>query len=381
MSVLGPYHHLQALIGKIISGKYWVHVSAAVIICTSLFLHFPSYGYVIDHLVGDSSLPEWNNVLTQRDHLLTPQEHPPETHRAKTTFRLTVPLLARALFLDVAGLMVLSTVIGVLSVVLTLLLAHRLTNDRRMAFLFTACVTMTYAGSAAFFDVWGFFDGFGYFFLLLALYFHDRWYAVSAAVLLASFTDERALIASGVVLLYHWHEQGRMGMRHRLPATVLACAAAWVVYFVIRWVLARYFGFQTHTDLVGFSVLRANETILMWSLWMMFEGGWLLVLPFLVAPFYQKKDPTQFFYLAGLLVIVTVGFCVFDVTRSLAYGFVLMFPALRYLAASIRPEQLGRILFVAATITLLQPMNFIMGGRELLSVDPLPLKVIYWLLS
>lgn len=380
MTVTRPIERMLSGMDRIATGIYWALRSALVIAMMSLFLHFPAYGYLIDHLVGRSDLPEWNNVLAQRDQLFTPQEHSPETHRAKTAFRLTVPVLAKVLRLDIVGLMALSTFIGVLDLYLSLLLAERFTNDKRQAFLFTLCLAMIYAGSAAFFDVWGFFDAFGYFFLLLALYARRQWYIVFLAVFLASFTDERALIASSVVFVFHWQEHRRQGAAN-LPINALACAAAWCLYFLCRWGLSARFHFQTHTDLIGLPSLKMNEPLLMWSAWMMFEGGWLLVLPMFLIPMFRVDQRRYIPYAWCALLIFAVGICVMDTTRSVAYGSIILVPALCYATETWDRIRTQRILLFAALVSLLQPMNFMLGGRELLSVDPLPIKIIFWALE
>ncbi len=374
---LDPYGRLLSGLEHFVKGDRWKLRSTLVLVLLSFFLHYPSYQHLHQHLSGELIEENWSHVEWQRDALLSPASEVESDRLKKTTFRLTVPVIARTLHLGPLGIYLLQVLLGVLLIHLTLTLAHRHTQDRVMALFFTTGLVCTYAGSAAFFDTWGHFDAFAYFLLVLALA-SRRAPVIFGAVLLAAFTDERALIASAFVLLYHGLERrdgATTGSRSTWPAVVAVCAS-WSTYFAVRYCLNVQHGFATDTSGIGMAVMWEQINPLAWGLWTGLEGAWLLVLAFFVMLGLARDGKRMGLYGGALLVLIVVTSMVTDLTRSMAYAFVMLFPILAWLHGRLHADQLRTLLFFACLVSLLHPMYYTFGKDLLYPVDSMPIKAL-----
>jgi len=374
---LDPYGWAIARLDRALGGPRWMLRATIALVLLSLFLHFPSCQHLRQHLSGEHPEENWTNIERQRDALLSPHAHLEGSRLDKTTFRLTVPAVAKVLQLGPLGIYVLQFLLGLALVWLLLSVAYRHTGDRVTAALFAAMVVCAYAGSAAFFDTWGHLDAFAYFLLALALAAR-RAPVVFLAVFLAALTDERGLVASAFVLLYHLLEGPGVGHKRRwtMGTAVLAVVGAWAAYFACRAALAQSCGFRTSTAGIGPGTLLEQIDALAWGLWSGLEGGWLVVAAFLVALLMARDVWRTVLYGGALLVLLLVAIMVTDITRSMAYGFVLLFPAMAWLACALPPERLRALLFFAALVSVLHPMYYTFGDGQLYPVDPVFIKAL-----
>lgn len=371
-----PYGAILRALERFVGGPWWITKSTLVLVFLSLFLHYPSLHHLKDHLSGITEEPNWTNLEQQRDAPFIAVDHVPGSYQENTQLRLTVPLLARLLDLGPEGIYRLQEFLGILLIAMSLSLAQRLTGRRVDALLFTAGLVFTFAGSAAFFDTWGHRDPFAFFLLMLALAVPSAW-VVGPAVLLAAFTHECALVASVGVLLFHaLRPTPSEGPPRRSLALILAVPLAWVAVAALRsWLGSRY-GLRTPVDQVGLHTFLQQLDGMLWGLWSGLEAAWVLLLAFLVLLFAERRWGTLLAYGLALLLVVAVAAGMRDVTRSMAYGFVLLFPALAWLAARLRKEQLRALLFMACLVSMLHPMSYTFGDAKLYPVDPIPVKAL-----
>lgn len=360
---------LEAVVG----GRHWKVRHTILLVALSFILHFPSFQHIRRHLSGAVPEATWTALMAQRDHPFTQQQHAAGSHEEKITFRLTVPLIAKVLHAGPWGVYAIQVVLGVLLLYFTLLLAERITQDRVSALLFTAGIMLIYPGSAAFFDTWAHRDPFAYFFLVLALV-AQRWSVVALALFLAAFTDERALIVAPFVLLFHaWERRAEGGV-----SCAYAGLLAMIIYGAVRYALAYTMHLSMGTDGIGIAVLLNGLDPLSWGIWSGLEGAWSLVLVFFVCLWKLRDRRRLLGYGIPLLLIIATTGMVTDLTRSMAYGFVLLFPALARCKQVLPPVQLNVVLLVATVISLLHPMYYTFGYALLYPVDPLWVKVLRW---
>lgn len=374
------YAPVQAWLHRFLSGERWKWKATFWLVALSLFFQFPAYNYLWAHLTGAEVNPFWEHIQEQRHHLLTYTEQPPGSHLEKTTYRLTVPFLAWLFHLGTAGLYALQFLLGIALVWLTLTFCERQHGDPTDAFLFTAGLVFTYAGSAAFFDIWGQRDPFGYFFLVLALFTRNPWIAFGST-LLAGFADERALIASSLVLLHH--SMDRTEMKEQRPArprfgnTVFAVLCAWVVYLLLRFALSHFLGFRAGTGELGLTMFFRNLDQLLWGLWSGLEGQWLIVLVFAVFLWRSEQRYWCVLFLVGLTAVAATALLVDDTTRSMAYGFIVLFPAYAWLAHRADKRQVRVVLLFAVLVSLIHPLYFKLGTGSMIPVDPVFMKALH----
>ena len=374
------YAPVQARLQRFLAGDRWQWKATLWLVVLSLFFQFPAYNYLWAHLTGTEINPFWVHIQEQRHHLLTWTEQPAGSHLEKTTFRLTVPFIAWLLHLDTGALYILQFIMGVVLILLTLRFCVRENGDRVSAFLFTAGLVFTYAGSAAFFDIWGQRDPFGYFFLVIALFSRNP-VVVLLSTLLAGFADERALIASSLVLLHHALNKPASAANDRsssfLPRTALSVAGAWLAYGGIRFALMHYCGFRTGTGEIGLGMFFRNLDQLLWGLWSGLEGQWIILLVFLVFLWRTKNRSWSLLFLGALGAVAAAALLVDDTTRSMAYGFIMLYPAYTWLSRRADGRQAQVVLFFAMLVSFIHPLYFKLGTGSMIPVDPLFMKALH----
>jgi hypothetical protein len=252
--------------------------------------------------------------------------------------------------------------IGFAFLALVLRLGRRETGDRVSAFFLAASLAFGYVGKAGFVDLFCWFDGWAYFFLLAALAMRGP-LAVFLLASLAAWTDERAFIALGLVTVWHLLPAPGEDPR-RVPQEAAAVVAAALGYVVLRAGLAAAFSLYTPTEDAGLSVLAQQLPLLGLAAWTSLEGAWIPVLTGLWA----WRDPeARVALLAGGLVtalLLVVSFGVIDMTRSGAYAFPAAFIGVRLLSGRVSREFLRATLFVAALVSLLFPDHYLQTGWQ-----------------
>jgi hypothetical protein len=347
------YDRLIASAERAVSRPAWRAKVALLAFALSLYTAWPPYA----ELRAGSFHEDWDAVLAQCAHPLTPQTHDPASHSAKIAFRLTVPALAYVLRLGLPGLLVLQHLALFGLFCYAALLAERATNDRVTAWFATLGLALTFPGNVLCSDLAGFFDGVAYA-LLLAAMFHRGRLAVFALCLAAAFVDERGFLATGLVFLWHWTDR-------RLAAAV---ALAGATYLAARFVLGHFCGLHTPTS--GTNLLPEQAHRLPFALWTAMEGFWL---PVLFAAWLALKGGQWLRtlpYLAASAVLAAIALSVIDITRSMGYLLPVVFVGLRELAHSRPLLSLRRLVLSAALISLV-PTCFASGQRTIV-FPPLP---------
>ena len=154
-----------------------------------------------------------------------------------------------------------------------------------MAFLVCLAIACVWPGLAAFHDLrGGYYDAVALCLLLLSMAAESP-ALVGICAFLAAWTDERALIALPLVLLFR-----ATNARARVAAIAIAGAG----YAVTRVALAFLYGWTTNTAGAGFGVFRHQASMLPVGIWTGLGGCWILV----IASMYVLLRKKQFFTLA-----------------------------------------------------------------------------------
>lgn len=363
-----------------------------VALVAALFVSFPSY----EKLLDDESAKAWEPILQQFEspltgisELLAEGERGTGSHASKKTFRLTVPVVGHFLGLGILGALVLQFVAGVLLFYFAADIVHRSTGDRSTALFATLAVGFSSPGIASFVDLGGFFDGVALFFLAAAIR-ADRPLWIGTSVFLAAWTDERALIASSLVLLYHSiraenrdaQEGAGPDETFRItflrPAT-LAVVGAWIGYFALRFSLAFSLGLETATGGVGLGVFLDQVNMIPMGVWSGLEGGWLLVALAILALVVERRFALLAAFLFFLGVVVAVALSVVDVTRSMTYALPALFVAIRILARVDRRSQVRLYSALACLVSLAWATYGAGGPTTIWWHYPLPVQIARWI--
>ena len=163
------------------------------------FAHFPTTTFCAKRRIR---VP--GGMLRSRFRILPPiwaAGLPPASHEAKLTFRLAVPVLARTLHLGRDGMLALFALCGVFTLYLTLDLSFRITQNRIAAAAVCLGVACVWPGVLAFHQLLGgFYDAVALCLVLAAMWAPAPLAAIG--LLAAAWTDERALLAGLLVMVY-----------------------------------------------------------------------------------------------------------------------------------------------------------------------------------
>ncbi len=296
-----------------------------------------------------------------------------DSHKSKMAFRLTVPLLGKALGIgsggsgkDIVVLYLIQSLLLLPFLYMLLELPARFTS-RKNALLFAVGCSFTYLCKAFFWDYDFWFDAYAYFFILAGLYFRNP-LLVALSLFLAAWTDERAFTALPGVFLFHLIQQAD----YRIPGTpgqvkkavvsreCLAVVLAGFLYLLLRVLLTLKSELWTPVGAqagVSLDMIPYQFQHRLIGVFLTFEGLWLIPAWCLFLLFSRHKA----FFLVLLLVLcaqVVIAYSVYDITRSMAYSFPVLIIFFALLARNAG-RYVHTFLPVAAMACLLIPTQFL----------------------
>lgn len=349
-----------------IAGKSWR--AGLFLAAVAYFFHFPSYDVaIILHEMDDA----WKAIFTQVAEPFTDHNalYEPESHSTKLAFRFVPALLLKALgvhSIAAAFLVQFSLVVVFYWLLFTVLRLY--TGQPRTALWLALTVCFIMAGHVHPSDYRGIFDILALDLLLLAILLRRTIWVVPV-ILLAAFTDERALMATPALILLELYLSDRytslvsiaQGSRSR---PVLLVLASWALYFLLRYGLGRTFGLHTSpVDL--FHYLGTNIPNIPYGIYIGLEGHFL-VAGVALALFYRRKSYTFLFLLSlCYLVLQFFALCVVDINRSLSY---LILWILFVWIVTFREKPSGTVLDLAGWVILISVLYD--------DFHPLPIQVV-----
>jgi len=359
--------------------RYYIHkLSFFTVILTWLFAA-PKVFYF--YLQPDLS-PAWETIMLKSQDLTNNLEHiDPNSWQAKKVFRLTIPLIIKLLHISPHIIIFFQIIIGFLIYFFSYKLAFRISKDSVQATLLTLGLGFLYFGKASFFEfssTW--FDGFSYFFLLMAM-FNRNVFVIFLFSTLAAWNDERAFIGLSIVLLFHQFQY----FENRIPRNVtirnvlyidkgaISVAIAVLLYIVVRLILTNQFHMHTPTDGANLSVLF-NRTYYFIPIGLLtfFEGFWVLLFLFFFL-LLKSKDYLRFSLVSTpLLVLTVVSFSVTDITRSGSFSVPIIFVILVYLQNRLIEADIRKILLLCLLVSAFIPPVVICPDWEVKYMFPKP---------
>lgn len=370
--VAGLGESLLARLERFTAAPGWLLRGTLLALVVALLGAFPRPEVLLDR----DHAPDWAPVLRQAEHPFTPQAHPPESHASKLAFRLTVPSVAHVLGLGSAGMKLLEAACGVALLALVIHAATCASGDRVVGVLAGLTTAAIHAGVTAFVEHRATFDGVALMFLCAAIALRAA-PLVALSVVLAGFTDERALLGAGLLSALHL-QRPRGDSPADWPCAV-AVGAGCGAYLAIRWVLARTYGLETGGGGIGLGVLLSQVNIAPAGLWSGLEGGWLLVLAAAAGLVLARRWGLLVWCSAWSGLVAGVALCVHDVTRSMAYLLPVLPLALRLLRESEPPRELRRWALLACLLALACPTYYFAGRSEAWWEYPLPVQLLRYL--
>lgn len=373
-SLTTPFRWLEAQLEAFFDSKFWqfkvLFLSLAVSVSTLLVFNFILVDRGFRDLYQEMRHPGsvggffWDDIIKQGADPFTPKEYEAGSHEANQTFRLTIPLIAYALHLNVASLYLLHVLVGLLFLWIVTRIVNDILKNRVLTFYFLTGFTGIYAGANFYINYLGHADIFPFCLMALAFYFRQP-LLVLLFTQLAFWCDERAIINStylGLWLVLPLVQQivkERKFEIKQIPTAAVALVISAGLYLVLRQWLATTYGLKVGHD----NDLSRRTTL--WSLSIIgdkftrgLEGFWLIIFAGMTV-LVMIKDWVSFILLgACLLATGAIGVMVADGTRSLSFGFLVFFFMLTILKKHIPTNELKYLLIVSTLISLMLPMSF-----------------------
>lgn len=369
------------------SHKLYAYILVSLCVAVGLLFVFPQ-------TIGFNQ-EAWDVVaLKSREPTHTLSHVAPDSWVAKKVFRLSVPMIVRLFHLNEAGVMAVQFALGFLLLIIGYKLALRVVKDAVAATFIAAGMAFLYFGRTCFTELYyATFDGWGYCFLILTLYFRNR-PAVFLFASLTAWTDERAFLALPAAMLFHQMTgartpgvDGEDGLRFEAKALLpwkspgsldgraLTVLAAMAAYAILRQFMAMRYHMITPLWYVGFRTLGNNLTYMPMGMATFLEGYWLAIG---MAWYRMTRRRHWFLALAvtGQVAVTTVAAgCVYDITRSGSYLFPLVFAVFVYLRACLDERTLRLTAFLCMAFTFVFPAFYVVSVWDIFRIDGRPILI------
>ncbi|MHA4737701.1 hypothetical protein [Dyadobacter sp. MSC1_007] len=367
-----------------LSGKNWLWKLTFFSVLLSLFLAFPPYSLLFNHLKHNGvSLDAWVFIENQAHDLFHPKDMEYDVRRENMIFRWTLPFLSFLTGHNVLLILIIQAVLGVLFLYRLAAYVFSISADKVITALFVVAVANIFLTVWAFADVHGYGDEFAFFFLLTALLSKNP-LVIFLSLQVAFFTDERAVVAGGYLLLWWMGTKAYQAGHFSLPALLkwlftgesLVVWVAWAIYFAIReYVQVTYFPDHSYST-IGSPVLFANahRNGLGSSVWAVFEGTWFILIAATAVLCLTKRFWLLLALAVGFSILVATGIYVHDIDRALSYGFPFLLLAVFILVQTSSVSTVRLILFFTMIACVSHPQVFYMGYNKILWLEPLPIK-------
>lgn len=301
--------------------RYWVLRLAVLLAAFSFILSPPKLEYLLPNSAAEPVA--WKSVDFQMKNFLKPMPFHENSHEAKRVFRLTVPFLGVITGIkSVLFWTYFQIFLGASFFYFLLKITLNITGFSLETLYFNIGLVGCFFATAGITDTGSRFDGYSYFFILLAMVYRNP-LSVFAFTLLASFCDERAFIACTLVFLW-WLFQylfKKIDKIYPLIAVILGM----LTYLGLRLFLTYSYNLSTPSgDIASLNPLKYNIHFIPFGFLANFELYWFFIFIALLFLLIKRKKFLAFLYTGALSVITLVSFLVYDITSSLSYAFPLI---------------------------------------------------------
>jgi hypothetical protein len=311
-----------------------------------VFFSFPSYdiAFITNDMDGN-----WSGIFRQSHSPFVNHNHlyGPGSHEEKLAFRFVPAIILNVLNIHTKGMAMIFQFVTVIFFYFMLVsIYNKLFLDKIKALVFMLPICLVFAGHVYVSDYKGVFDTLGLCFLLVAFLGRVSVYSI-VPLLLAFFTDERALIASPAIILFNLYERGhyenlKIILKETFVFPNLYIIISWVLYFIIRFSLYVKLGLETGS--VSIDIFFSQFVKTFFTLYVGLEA---FIIPFfLVLSLLFRK---QFYAFAGLILVCyftlfIVAQSVFDISRSMSYVILLLILITRMFNDLFPNEQVWKVI-------------------------------------
>lgn len=286
-------------------------------------------------------------------------------HFRKRDLRITPYLIGKTLHIESIKLFYLQALfLFPFFIFLTLKTIHRSSQDPIIAFWSCLAILFTYVGNSFNYDTF-FYDSFAFLGLIAAFYWQKK-IAVIPILLATFFVDERSILPAIISILIAqltWKEKSSLTVqlanltwKNKLFTKVLLSVLS---YFLIRYWLYTNYGLATPLGQdagVHLGIAFVHKLKVPFALFSAFKFNFIFIGIALMSLFRTKNFVQGIAYAASILLVFLMATAVEDVTRSLAYGFILIYAFFQLVPHVSKDTHQTRILCtVVALANLLLP--------------------------
>jgi hypothetical protein len=360
-NLISTYKKINQKIDNLSHSNFGViKLTFLIFICFS-FLYFPEIIYkrtTNSWLTQDHTIQKFVNEKIQNPFKAFNKLNIGD-HLSKRELRITPYLLGKALHIESIKLFYIQALILFpLFIFLCLKTIRDLSKDGVVAFWGTLTLLGCYVGNSFNYDTF-FYDSYAYLGLIAACYFRNSWMVIPV-LLVTYFVDERSVIPSTIfVILDNIHKTSGSFKSIIQNRTFGYLFLAIIFYVVFRIILFINFDLFTPSGkgsgIELFTALRYTYKIPA-AVFSALKLNYILILLAASQLVKSKKWLFAFMYITIFSIITTISLSVEDVTRSLAYGFPMLFvffPLLNNNSKQKENNQLFMLTF--AVINLLLP--------------------------
>ena len=361
------YQSFESKIIHFLQPSYWkwrVMFVSAIIMFLSFFNNispFNDFKRYYDEVIVKRGEFFLYQVTKDRSQNLTEHKVYIEPASNNRVFRLTLPVIVKLLHIRHVSIVIygMQLLLGLLLYYLLATFLYQILNDKMATLLAVVALACIYFGTSFFIENCGYGDFYTFLFLFLGIYFRNP-LIIFISIFAATWCDERAGVASGLVFLWWWVSPTiKEGKRiNFIPsAQMIATALAVIAYAGLRLYLTKYVGMSATYKEGEFSQMMLDS----WSsfgfkfTWVL-EGWWLvMLLSFLIL--FTDKDYFKLVIVAGgTIAMVVLGMTTYDSTRSGSYVFPMLFLGIAIIRTKLTDKQLRILLFLVALLCFLHPL-------------------------
>lgn len=322
-------------------------IIAICLIALTLFLYFPA----ITNIIHPENNRYWLMLFKQMNHPLTPLNvTDPMDHFAKVGLRLIVPLIGHfAPFSGIQGkfatLLIVKIIMGYFFYKKLFEFLDSKINNRITALAVTLGISISHIGSTFVSDYQNF-DDFGYYFILLFLTGKSK-STIYFSAILAAFSDERTILPLIIIALYKFPKINLFNCYNY--SIFLALALRFFVGYFFQ-----LFPSINNGGVILFDyVLHGNINYLLIGIYSAFKSFWLIILLYIYKnPNLNLKTTGIFISMIGILII---SVSVWDLTRSLCYGFPLLIISIIEIHKKYDSQTIIKLLGVLLMVNMISP--------------------------
>ncbi len=298
-----------------------------VLVVVVLFWSFPSYDVAF---ITNEMDENWASIFLQAKEPFVNHNirYGLGSHQEKLAFRFVPALILNILHIQsIIPAFIFQFFTLAFFYYLLILVFNKLFQDRIKAFVFAIPICFVIAGHVYISDYRGIFDTLALDFLLMALLFRNKTYVI-IPLLLAYYTDERALIASPAlflinILIAEKFNSIKLLFKATLYLPNIYLLASWVFYFILRFFLNVVFGLTSGSGNDCFLFLDQINKIF-YTFYIGLEG---FIIPFALIVFYLLKNRIYAYtalICSCFLLILFVAQSVIDINRSMSYAILIL---------------------------------------------------------